>query len=233
MTIKDIATVNTGRILKSLDTALYFIIIISVPPYLYFFTSMTLIAVTGNVYLTQKMECCFEYTAIVSIIVTIWNMVAEPEFKPLLARVHITEELKVRRPAIKIIINTFGWSLIALMGITLNAYPYLYQYQAAQSIQRWINENEAFTQSITRDQYQRANEGKADAILWVVEHNPKESWRLNPLIEQGNGDAIMQAAAIATRNNSQEADKLLHDAAAQGNEQALRLLYKIKVATHD
>ncbi|MIX29443.1 hypothetical protein CRQ34_22575 [Salmonella enterica subsp. enterica serovar Livingstone] len=109
----------------------------------------------------------------------------------------------------------------------------LYKHQAAQSIQRWINKEEAFTQSISRDQNRRADEGKTDAILWVVERNPKESWRLKPLIAQGNGDAIMLAAAIAARNNKQEADKLLHDAAAQGNEQALRLLYKDKAAAHE
>lgn len=219
--------------MRAMDSVLYFFILLSMLPYIYFFVLMTTIAVTEKVYFSTGMLYFGIYILLFSFIAWIWNIASEPECQPLLTRFHITEEFKIKRRSIKIIMKTFSWSLVVLSGITIKAYPHLYYHQVEQSLLRWAKEDAAFTQSITPEQYKRAEEGKAGAILWVVEHHPDESWRLKPLIDKGNDEAMMLDWNINSNDKSKEADTLLHEAAAQGNEQALHLIYKAKVATHN
>lgn len=84
------------------------------------------------------------------------------------------------------------------------------------------NEISQFNASISKAQYARANEGKAEAILWVVAQNPSQAWRLKPLIEKGNSEAML--LEYFSSKDMAESQKLLHEAANQGNAIALRLL---------
>ncbi|HCA3439637.1 TPA: hypothetical protein MO340_004199 [Salmonella enterica subsp. salamae serovar 35:g,m,s,t:-] len=79
-----------------------------------------------------------------------------------------------------------------------------------------------FNAKISKDQYARANEGKAEAILWVVAQNPSQAWRLKPLIDKGNSEAML--LEYYSSKDIRESQKLLHEAANQGNAIALRLL---------
>ncbi|EAA5258698.1 hypothetical protein DP804_19750 [Salmonella enterica subsp. enterica] len=109
--------------------------------------------------------------------------------------------------------------------LALFAASNFHDYRLNQLYKHLKHENDIFEQSISRSQYQRAEEGKAGAILWVVEHRPEESWRLKPLITKGNDEAMMLAWDINSNDKSKEADTLLHEAAALGNERALHLLH--------
>lgn len=84
---------------------------------------------------------------------------------------------------------------------------------------------------ILKPEMQRlAEQGKPPAIVWLASHyaDPKYLAQLDTLVEKRNPDALILKARLIYNSNKELAMKYIHDAANEGNEDAIMILSKHK-----